>query len=163
MRKRKKMILIAVLAGPPALAVAAPALAAATNTTAPAASSTATCGGYGRGNGFGAQMSTEIAAALKMDPTALQAERQAGKSLAQIAQAQGVSTDTLTAAMLDAHKATVANAVKDGRITQAQADLMLQNMSSRVAERINDTATGPFGGSGGHGRGGQGMCAGTVQ
>jgi hypothetical protein len=167
--KRKKTIMTVVLAAVLALAVAVPALAA-TETT-PAAS-TATCGqGYGgmRGLGAGGQMSVAISDLLGMEPADLSAARQDGRSLAEIAQSRGISTDTLISGMLEAHKAALADAVADGRITQERADLMLQNMSDRISDRIDDTEAGPPAGRGdrgGHGRGSHGacgICLGTAQ
>ena len=169
MGKRKKTIVTAVLAAVLALAVAVPALAAA-ETTPAAPTDTAACGlGYGggmRGFGAGGQMSAAISELLGMEPADLSAARQDGQSLAEIAESKGITTDTLINGMLEAHKAALADAVADGRITQERADLMLQNMSEQIADRIDDTEVGPPAGRGGHGRGGQGAggtCLGTAQ
>ena len=142
MSKRKKTIMTAVLAAVLALAVAVPAFAAAGTTPA----STATFGqGYGgmRGLGAGGQMSVAIANLLGMEQADLSAARQGGQSLAEIAQSRGISTDALISGMLEARKAALADAVADGRITQERADLMLQNMSDRISDRINDPKVGP--------------------
>lgn len=168
MSRRKKTIVTAVLAAVLALAVAVPAFAA-TESTPAAPTDTAACGignGGMRGLGAGGQMSVAVAELLGMEPADLQAARQDGQSLADIAQSKGISAETLTSGMLEAHKAALADAVADGRITQERADLMLQNMSERIADRIDDTEVGPPAGRGGHGRGGQGGygdCMGTVQ
>lgn len=174
MSKRKKTILVGVLAALLALAVAVPAFAAAYDTRATPADGTCVGAGYGggmghggmRGLGAGGQMSTVIADLLGMEPADLAAARQSGQSLADIAASKGVSTETLISGMLEARRATLAEAVASGRITQEQADLMLQNMSDRIADRIDDTEVGPPAGRGGCGRGGQGgygACVGTAQ
>jgi len=163
-RKRIRM-LVSALAVVLALAVAVPALAAnsGTSTRAGGCGSEA-WGGEGqggmRGVGVGGQMSVAIADLLEMESADLAAERQAGKSLAEIAESKGITTDALISAMLEAHKAALDEAIADGRITQERADLMLQNMSDRIADRIDDTQVGPPAGRGGgaHGRSGQGTC-----
>lgn len=168
MRKRNKLILAAVLTVVLALAVAVPAFAA--TETAPAApTDTATCGlGQGgmRGFGAGGQMSVAVSELLGMEPADLQAARQDGQSLAEIAESKGIDTATLISGMLEVRKTALTKAVAEGRITQAQADLMLKNMGDRIADRIDDTQVGPPAGRGGHGRGGQGgygACMGSAQ
>jgi hypothetical protein len=94
----------------------------------------------------------------------VRADRQAGKSFADIAKAKGVSSDKIVGATLDARKAALDAAVKDGRITQAQADTMLANMKARLTDRVDDAAAGCTGAGGGFGRGrggaGGGGCGG---
>jgi lambda repressor-like predicted transcriptional regulator len=107
----------------------------------------------------------EVAALLGMTAEEIHAERLAGKSLAQIAQSKGVSTDTLVATMLTAKKAALQQAVTDGKLTQAQADLMVERMMAQMKIMVERTTTGPMGGRGmmggmrGQGRGmmGQGL------
>ena len=89
-------------------------------------------------------------------------QRQAGKSFADIAKAKGVSTDKVASAAIDARKTALADAVKSGRITQAQADQMLTRMQGRVQDRVTATGAGCTGsgpgGGGGYGRGAGGGC-----
>ena len=155
MRKRNKSILVAVLAAVLALAVAVPAFAA-LETPAGTPAGTAYCGqGRGPMMGAGVRGIDAAAEALGMDVADLAAERQAGKSLAEIAASKGISTDSLISALLAARKAALDEAVASGRITQEQADYMLENMTENIADHIDDTETGPRGGS--RGFGGQGM------
>lgn len=167
MNKRKKTILALALATVLALAVAVPAFAANDGATVgkPAATDETCVGeGYGgrmsndgmRGLGGGGLMSTAMAELLGMEPAELEAARQDGQSLADVAASKGLTLDELISGMLDAHKAALADAVADGRITQEQADLMLQSMSDRILDRIDDTEVGPPADRRGHGRGGQG-------
>ena len=66
----------------------------------------------------------------KLTEDQIHTERLAGKSLAQIAQANGVSEDTLVAEALKDRKAVLDARVKAGSLTQAQADAMLANMQA---------------------------------
>lgn len=74
------------------------------------------------------QMITALASALGMSVDDLNKEFQSGKTLAQIAEEKGISADKLQEAMLKAQGDVMAQAVKDGKLTQAQADQMLEWM-----------------------------------
>ncbi len=74
--------------------------------------------------------------------TDLASARHDGKSLAQIAQAHGETAAGLEAAMTTAFKANLDAAVKDGRITSAQATQMLGTFTGRLDTMVNRTATG---------------------
>ncbi len=104
-------------------------------------------------------------------------ERASGKSLAQIASDSGVSSTKVVSDAITARKAMLANLVKQGKITQAQADAALARMTARINARVNSTApcngTGPGSGActgagggcgmGGAGtRGGSGACGGCT-
>ncbi|MFN8484562.1 MAG: hypothetical protein U0768_16110 [Anaerolineae bacterium] len=106
--------------------------------------------GPGRGPGMGGQnrpawagMDDEIEALLGLTDSQLHTERAAGKSLAQIAQAKGVTRDTLVSQILAEKKADVDKAVADGKLTQAQAGLMLARMQSQVPTMVDRTSVGP--------------------
>ena len=75
-----------------------------------------------------------LAEALGMTEDELQAARDAGQTLTEIAEAQGVDLDTLQATLsadrLEAMKTTLAEKVAAGDITQEQADAMLEKMES---------------------------------
>ena len=167
MSKRSKGMAVALLALVLALALSVPAFAATDDSQA-----TAPGAGYGNGNGHGRMMGAGIrgidvaAKVLGMAVADLAAERQAGKSLADIAAEKNVPTDTLIDEMLKARKTALDAAVASGRITQEQADYMLQNMKDNIADRIDDTEVGPRGGGrgfGGQGMRGAGACGGTWQ
>lgn len=80
---------------------------------------------------------------LGMTAEQLQAERLAGKSLVDIASAKGVSEDTLIAAIVESHKATLAQLVADGKLTQAQADAMALRMQEQVKVMVERAGVGP--------------------
>jgi len=93
-------------------------------------------GGFGRG-GFGHfgggdrwTMFDTMAEALGLTPEGLFAELHAGKSLAEVAEAQGVDMDTLQDAMQAARVEAMQQAVEDGTLTQEQADRMLERLEN---------------------------------
>lgn len=87
---------------------------------------------------------------LGLKPEELTAQLQSGKTLAQIAQEKGVSTKDLAATMETSMKDGVAKAVKDGQLTQAQADLMFQHMAGQYEWMLTNMGSGMMGnGSGG--------------
>jgi hypothetical protein len=92
--------------------------------------------GHGHGHGLGmlggSAMLDAAADALGLTTAELMTELQSGQTLADIADAQGVSEDAVKQAMVDAAKSKVDQAVTDGRITQAQAD--------EIKARIDDMA-----------------------
>jgi polyhydroxyalkanoate synthesis regulator phasin len=65
-----------------------------------------------------------------LTPADLQAQLKAGKSIKDLQQAKGVSDEALKAARHQAVKPVLDQAVKDGKLTQAQADQMLQRIDS---------------------------------
>lgn len=102
-----------------------------------------------------------VAELLGMTEEEIRAERQAGKSLVQIAAVKKVSEDDLINAMLNAKKDTLANLVADSKLTQAQAELMIANMTARVKTMVEREDVGPaFGQGGARGMMGQGMRGG---
>jgi uncharacterized protein YidB (DUF937 family) len=84
----------------------------------------------------------DAAGILGLTAEQLQAERLAGKSLAQIAASKGIDEDTLIVELLDARKATVNELLSAGKITQAQADYMLSNIATHVKAMVERTNVG---------------------
>ena len=115
--------------------------------------------GYGPGSGAGmaagrgmgqrggaptwAGQPDEVEKMPGMTDDQIRAERLAGKSLAQIAQEKGVSQDKLISAILDAKKADLDKLVADGKLTQAQADVVYGRMQQQAPAMVARTATGP--------------------
>jgi hypothetical protein len=89
----------------------------------------------------------EVLALLHMTREQVIAERQAGKSLVAIAQAKGVNEQTLVNTILAAKRADLDALVTSGRLTQAQADQMYQNMQQTVPQAVNSTTVGPMHGN----------------
>ncbi len=74
----------------------------------------------------------DLADALGITHAKLMAQLRAGKSIAAIAKAQGKSLADVRAAMKAATKTRLDKAVKDGDLTQAQADKMLEHLTARL-------------------------------
>lgn len=77
-----------------------------------------------------------LAEALGLTPEELNAQLASGQTLAQIAEAQGVSQEELAAALEASVKAGLEQAVADGVLTQAQADQMLSQMTGNFGGMI---------------------------
>jgi len=75
---------------------------------------------------------------LGLTPAQLRMQLQSGKTLAQVAKAQGKSTDGLKQAMLADAKQHLDAAVKAGKLTQAQADQAMKDLSSRLDDLIQN-------------------------
>lgn len=91
---------------------------------------------------------------LGMTTEDLVAELQDGKSIADVAAEQGVALQNIADAFIAQRTEDLNAAVEDGRITQEQADQMLEHMSEEVLEHLEGEM--PFGGPGsgcGHGGG----------
>jgi len=98
-------------------------------------------------------VSDAITKLLGMTQEQILAERQAGKTLADLAKEKGVTDQQLIDAMLAGRQEAIAQAVTDGRLTQAQADWMLEKMTAMAPFQLtNPFAPGGFGhGGAGHG------------
>ena len=84
----------------------------------------------------------------------LHEQLRAGKSLAEIAEAQGKSVDGLTEAILAGAKSGLDDAVAKERLTQEQADAIYERLQSSIDDLVNGTLLGPGGGDFGPGFGG---------
>jgi hypothetical protein len=94
-----------------------------------------------------------LAETLGLTPDELNAELASGKTLAQIAEAQGVGQEQLAAALETSVKAGLDKAVADGVLTQAQADQMLSQMGGNFEWMLAQMGAGgtSFGGGNCHG------------
>ncbi len=106
----------------------------------------------------------ELAAAatyLGTTPAALITELQAGKTLAQVADAtSGKSASGLVDALVAAEKRELDAAVTAGRITQAQEDQIVPMLKARFADLVNHTRPDHGPGPGlGHGHGADDLAA----
>lgn len=101
-----------------------------------------------------------MAEQLGLTSDELTAETNSGKTLAQIAQEKGISTKDLAVTMGTSMQAGLVQAVKDGKLTQEQADLMLQQMDGQYEWMINNMGAGMMG-TGAMGNGGGMMGRGS--
>jgi len=79
-------------------------------------------------DGMHEQVWTAVAKKLGLTYAELNTALQNGQTVAQLAQAKGVSVDTLKTTALEAMKTSFAELVKQGVMTQEQADWMLDHM-----------------------------------
>ena len=98
-------------------------------------------GGLGhKGLGHGPKAGLAGAAkALGLSEADLRAQLRAGKSLAAVAKDKGVAVEKVVDALVAEAQQRLADAVKAGRLTQAQADERLKDLRARVTERVNAT------------------------
>jgi len=145
MQRRNKLLLAALMTAVGALAVAVPASAAtaATSTTDTTDTKTTTAQRQWKNDALDLRRGgwTAVCELLDMTPAEIAAEREAGKSLVQIAQSKGVSADELLSAMLEPRKTALDKLVAAGKISQERADTILKAMTERLIERINSTET----------------------
>lgn len=95
--------------------------------------------GHHGGPGGGDEL-TAAAGYLGVTETALLTQLQAGKTLAQVADAtSGKSTAGLVAALVAAEKTELTTAVKAGTITQAQSDQIASTLTARFTALVNGT------------------------
>jgi CO/xanthine dehydrogenase Mo-binding subunit len=79
-------------------------------------------------------MMDALAKALGLSPEELDNRLEAGRSLASIAEEQGQSVEQLRSAWSDAWQEALDAAVKEGQLTQEEADWMRDHMSSPQLE-----------------------------
>ena len=86
---------------------------------------------------------------LGLTEAELHEQLESGQTLAEMAAEQGKTVEGLEQALIDAAKEDIAAAVEAGRLTQAQADEILSDLSDRIDDVVNGTF--PPGGPGRHG------------
>jgi uncharacterized protein YaiL (DUF2058 family) len=77
------------------------------------------------------------AAMLGVDPAFMKRELASGQSIADLARAKGISTQQIRDAMLIAGRNQIADAVKRGALTQAEADQLSGNLPTMVDGMLN--------------------------
>jgi len=87
----------------------------------------------------GSKMGGRLANSLGIDKEALMEGRQAGQTLAETLAANGISADDAKATILAQMESHLAEAVEQGRLTQAEADEKLASAPERIEEMINRT------------------------
>lgn len=148
------------------LGVAAAQTDTSSSTTAAPAAPAPSAPDLGRGHGGGGKNGAgkdgggkqkvglaTAATAIGISEADLQTALRDGQSLAQVAQSKGVDPAKVITALVEEAKARLAEEVKAGRITQAQADEHSADLEARVTEHVNRTG-GP--GRSGNRKGGPG-------
>ena len=92
--------------------------------------------------------------ALGMKVEDLTAALREGETVAELAEAQGVKVEDLVAKAVAARKDVLQQAVEEGRLTQEQADALLEQMQERMTENLQNGTCAPGMGRGwGYGQG----------
>ncbi|MBK9714809.1 MAG: hypothetical protein IPO81_26445 [Kouleothrix sp.] len=115
------------------------------------------------GGQMGGQQQSLVAVAantLGLTQADLIAQLQGGKTIAQVAGEKNVPLDTIVNAFVSTRQARMAQAVANGRMTQAQADAMLATMRANVTARLSQpwSPQGPGAGMGYADANGDGVC-----
>jgi hypothetical protein len=95
-------------------------------------------------HGFGASLDA-AATYLGLTEVQLRTQLESGKSLADVAKAQGKSVDGLKQAMLDSIQSKLDQAVKDGKLTAAQGDEIMTWVKASIDDLINGKPPKPTG------------------
>jgi hypothetical protein len=102
-------------------------------------------GGPGFGRGFGGpRLMSDVAKALGITERQLFSRLRNGRTIAEIAKAEGKSLDDVKAAVKSTVTQRLDDAVKDGDITDAQRDDMLEHLDEHL-ERLGEMGGRPFG------------------
>lgn len=96
-------------------------------------------GGPGRHGGMQAEDQQLVAAAIGITTAQLQTELQSGKTIAQVAQAHGVSVDAVISKWVASENQEIDQRLAAGQVTQAQADQMKTATQQRVTDEVNGT------------------------
>lgn len=95
-------------------------------------------GHHGRGPGRHPGMDGEVVAELLgIDAVELRAALREGQSIADLAEANGVDVETVIDALVDEAERHLDLAVEDGRLTEAEADERLADITERITDRVN--------------------------
>jgi hypothetical protein len=114
----------------------------------------------GHGGGLGVEAGIqEVATYLGLTPAELRTQLRSGKSLADVATAQGKTVDGLEAAITAAVTKRLDAAVTAGKLTKEQEQKLLDGLAAHIDDLVNGTrpARGGFGGGFGPGGGDKGV------
>jgi hypothetical protein len=162
MTKKAKWLVVFAVVGLLVVAFAGTALAAGPlGSNVANANCTGTCPGPGGGDPrvggiFNDDVVTKL---LGLTPEQIQEQRQAGKSLVQIAATKNISEDALINAIMADRKADLQKLVDAKTLTQDQANQRLDFMKTQIKTMVERTTVGPpatrgmMGGAGGFGGG----------
>lgn len=92
--------------------------------------------GFGKGHGRFAGPLEDAADVLGVTREQLRTALEGGKSLLDVAKEKGVSKDKLVAALVGDAKTRLAERVKAGDLTQAEADARLKELTARVDDLV---------------------------
>lgn len=115
-------------------------------------------GGEHGGRGPGGRGLATVAETLGMTEAEVKDAISNGQTLAQLAEAKGLTGQALIDALLADVQTHLDEEVASGEHTQEEADAKLAEVTARITEFVNNTGSGPMGGDrkGGRGPGGPG-------
>ena len=94
--------------------------------------------GHGPDGKGGAKGLDAAAKALNMTAADLRTQLEGGSTIAKVATDKGVAVQTVIDAMVADAKAHLAQEVTDGKLTQAQADTRLTEITARITDVVNN-------------------------
>ncbi len=104
--------------------------------------------GFGRGDLFGRKAGFEISSfanALNMTPADLTSELQSGKTISDVAKEKNIGLDQVKTSVLSDLKSKLDQVVQNGKLTQAQADVIYNRLGTNFDTFVNRTwPIGPF-------------------
>lgn len=106
-------------------------------------------GAFGPGAHMGGPQTSLVSVAadhLGLTVSELVAELEGGRSIADVAQEKNVDVQKIATAFMAERESWISQAVEDGRMTQQQADWMLEHMEEEVQEHLSEPFS--FGGRG---------------
>ncbi len=113
-------------------------------------------GGPGMPGGPRDGHSDVVAEALGMTVDELREAMKDGKTIADLAETNGVALQDVADALVAAHAERLQQAVEDGRLTQEEADERIAQMEANILEHLESGEPGPGGPGGPGGRGAPG-------
>jgi len=109
----------------------------------------------------GGRLADVVAKLTGMSVEDVQAQREAGTSFADIASTKDISADKVVDEAVSTRKTVLSDKVKEGAITQDQADAAVARMQDRLTDRVTSTDAGCDGTGGKGGRMGSGRGNGS--
>jgi hypothetical protein len=148
MNRKVKWLIASAVAGLLVMAIAIPVFAAGPNGGNGTTPTPAVQPGFGNCQGLGLGIDDSVTKLLGMTSAQIAEQRQAGKSLVQIAATKNVSEAALVNAILADRKTAMQQLVTTGTLTQAQLDQRLELMKQQIQQNVNRTTAGPPAGRG---------------
>jgi uncharacterized protein YidB (DUF937 family) len=81
----------------------------------------------------------ELATFLGISPNTLRDELDSGKTLAQVGEAHGKSRDEVKSFLKEQQEARIAEAVENGRLSEAQAEKLRSNIDEHIEHKLDGT------------------------
>jgi hypothetical protein len=100
-------------------------------------------GGFGRGHWFHGGDPPALAESLGVDEDELRDALRDGRTIAEVAEEQGVDVQDVVDAVVAAHQERVDEAVADGDLTQEDADELMAGAEERVTAFVNGERPDP--------------------